>query len=63
LVPYKDAEDENCLHLGPRALVDVGRFQIAQFTSDALGHEAVDESIITEIRDAVRADPEEAAQG
>ena len=64
LVAYKDAEDENCLQLGPRALVDVGRFQIAQFTSDALGHEAVDPSIITEIQDSVRDDAAaQAAQG
>ena len=64
LVAYKDAEDENCLQLGPRALVDVGRFQIAQFTSDALGHEAVDPSIITEIQDSVRDDAAaQASQG
>jgi len=44
--------------------VDVGRFQIAQFTSDALGHEAVDPSIITEIQDSVRDDAAaQAAQG
>ena len=64
LVAYKDAEDENCLQLGPRALVDVGRFQVAQFTSDALGHEAVDPSIITEIQDSVRDDAAaQASQG
>mmetsp|Transcript_17057 Transcript_17057/g.52476 ORF Transcript_17057/g.52476 Transcript_17057/m.52476 type:complete len:361 (+) Transcript_17057:366-1448(+) len=61
LVSYKDAEDETALALGPRALVDVGRFQIAQFSADALQHAVVDPSIIDEIKDAVRPEPGAAA--
>jgi len=64
IVRYKDSEDEEAISLGPRALVDVGRFQIAQFSSDALGHEVVDQAIIREIADSVRdpnADPAAAA--
>mmetsp|Transcript_3977 Transcript_3977/g.11740 ORF Transcript_3977/g.11740 Transcript_3977/m.11740 type:complete len:355 (-) Transcript_3977:26-1090(-) len=60
IVRYKDSEDEEAISLGPRALVDVGRYQIAQFSSDALGHEVVDQAIIREIADSVRdpnADP------
>ena len=49
--------------LGPRSLVDVGRFQVAQFSADALKHEEVDQSIVEEIADAVRPEPGAAKAG
>ena len=51
LVLSKDTEDEPTLSLGPRALVDVGRFQICQFQADALGHAEVDGAMIQELAD------------
>lgn len=42
--------DQISYALGPRALVEVGRFQIIQFQADAIG-ESVDATIISELQD------------
>ena len=62
VVASKDTEDEPTLALGPRALVDVGRYQITQFQADALGHAAVDAAMIQELADAKPPDAAEAQQ-
>lgn len=50
VIKERDSEDEWAFSLGPRALVDLGRFQITQIQADALG-QAVDPAIIKELED------------
>ncbi|KAJ8599063.1 hypothetical protein CTAYLR_007610 [Chrysophaeum taylorii] len=55
----KTAEDQTVyFELGPRALVEVGRFQMIQFQADALG-EKVHSSIIKELEDHATPDDDD----
>jgi len=55
LVKDRDGEDHVSFGLGPRALVDVGRYQVAQFQADSLS-QTIDAAILKELEDE---DPEE----